>query len=60
MSRYPQSEDEAYNEPNKQQLALADVLVLQSQKLNVLPQDALPHVIQQTICPSRYVITLPV
>ena len=44
---------------NEQQLALANVLVLQSLKLSVLLQDAL-HVIQQTICPSRYVITLSV
>ena len=43
--------------PNEQQLALADMLVLQSLKLSVLLQDAL-HVIQQTICPSRYMITL--
>ena len=45
--------------PNEQQLALADMLVLQSLKLSVLLQDAL-HVIQQTICLSRYMITLSV
>ena len=43
---------------NEQQLALADVLVLQSLKPSVLLQDAL-HVIVWTICPCRYVITLP-
>ena len=62
-------ENEVFNEPearrersmylNEQQLALADVLVLQSLKPSVHPPDALP-VIPRTICPCRYVITLPV
>ena len=68
MAPYP---NEEFNEPpaprerqgplylNEQQLALADVLVLQSLKLSVLLQDVL-HVIQQTICLSRYVIALSV
>ena len=44
---------------NQQQLALADVLMLQSLKLSVLLQDAL-NVIPRTICLCRYVNTLPV
>ena len=44
---------------NEQQLAPADMLVLQSLKLSGHLQDSL-HVIQQTVCPSRYVITLSV
>ena len=45
--------------PNEQQLALADLLVLQSLKLSILLQDAL-HVMQQTICPSRFLSTLSI
>ena len=41
---------------NEQQLALADVLVLQSLRPSVHPLDAL-HVIPRTICPCRYLIT---
>ena len=44
---------------HEQQLALADVLVLQSLKLSVLLQGAL-HVIPRTTCLCRYVSTLPV
>ena len=44
---------------NEHQLALADVSVLQSLKPSVHSVDAL-HVIPRTICPCRYVITLPV
>ena len=44
---------------NEQQLALADVLVSQSQTPSVHLLDA-PGLIPRTICLCRYVITLPV
>ena len=44
---------------SEQQLALADVLVLQSQTPSVHLLDA-PHVIPWTICPRGYVTTLSV